>query len=483
MALQIFDSKAQALRAFAPLEAGRVAIYVCGPTVQSAPHVGHLRSAVAFDIIKNWLTFGHSLSVKFVRNVTDIDDKILAIAKDQSRDWRELAESVNQEFENAYSALGIATTAPEIQTPKATEFIAQMITLIELLIQRGHAYAATDGSANVFFDTASWPSYGELTNQKIENLEGEQDGSHGRKSPTDFALWKAHKSDEPDTASWQSPWGAGRPGWHIECSAMTHALLGESFDIHGGGLDLRFPHHENELAQSRAAGFDFANFWMHNGLVTIAGQKMSKSLGNGISADSLLASASASAVRYWLGSAHYRSTLDYSTTALAEAESALNRIKNFVRRASDVQTANGQTSGGVSGDRDAAEPTYASAFIDAMDADFNVPAALAALHDAVRAGNSALDDADTAAAASAAAQVTAMARVLGFEVALGDAASAGADRADEATVAKIDALVLARRQARADKDFALADSIRVELSELGVVLEDQADKTTWMWSN
>ncbi len=482
MALQIFDSKSQSLRQFAPLEAGKVGIYVCGPTVQSAPHVGHLRNAVSFDLIKNWLTLGHSLDVTFVRNVTDIDDKILANAKDQSRDWRELAESVNGQFDAAYAALGIATTAPETQTPKATEYISQMIELIELLIQRGHAYVATDGSANVFFDTNSWPSYGELTNQKIENLEGEQDGSHGRKSPTDFALFKAHKPEEPETASWLSPWGRGRPGWHIECSAMTHALLGESFDIHGGGLDLRFPHHENELAQSRAAGFEFANFWMHNGLVTIAGQKMSKSLGNGISADSLLASASASAVRYWLGSAHYRSTLDYSTTALAEAESALGRIKNFVRRASDVQTANGQTSDGVSGDRDAAEQTYPSAFIEAMDADFNVPAALAAMHDAVRAGNAALDAGDAAAAASAAAQVTAMAQVLGFDLTENAAADA-ANRADDATIAKIDALVIARRQARADKDFALADSIRVELTELGVVLEDQADKTTWMWSN
>jgi cysteinyl-tRNA synthetase len=482
MALQIFDSKSQSLRQFAPLEAGKVGIYVCGPTVQSAPHVGHLRNAVAFDLIKNWLTLGHSLDVTFVRNVTDIDDKILANAKDQSRDWRELAESVNGQFDAAYAALGIATTAPETQTPKATEYISQMIELIELLIQRGHAYVATDGSANVFFDTNSWPSYGELTNQKIENLEGEQDGSHGRKSPTDFALFKAHKPEEPETASWLSPWGRGRPGWHIECSAMTHALLGESFDIHGGGLDLRFPHHENELAQSRAAGFEFANFWMHNGLVTIAGQKMSKSLGNGISADSLLASASASAVRYWLGSAHYRSTLDYSTTALAEAESALGRIKNFVRRATDVQTANGQTSDGVSGDRGTAEQTYPSAFIEAMDADFNVPAALAAMHDAVRAGNAALDAGDAAAAASAAAQVTAMAQVLGFDLTENAAADA-ANRADDATIAKIDALVIARRQARADKDFALADSIRVELTELGVVLEDQADKTTWMWSN
>jgi cysteinyl-tRNA synthetase len=470
MALQIFDSKSQSLRQFAPLEAGRVGIYVCGPTVQSAPHVGHLRSAVAFDIIKNWLTLGHSLEVNFVRNVTDIDDKILVNAEEQNRDWRELAKSVNGEFDAAYAALGIATTEPETKTPKATEYISQMIELIELLIQRGHAYVATDGSANVFFDTASWPSYGELTNQKIENLEGEQDGSHGRKAATDFALFKAHKPDEPDTASWQSPWGRGRPGWHIECSAMTHELLGESFDIHGGGLDLRFPHHENELAQSRAAGFEFANFWMHNGLVTIGGQKMSKSLGNGVSAETLLASASASAVRYWLGSAHYRSTLDYSTTALAEAESALGRIKNFVRRAA-----------GLSAEPAVAEK-YPSAFIEAMDADFNVPSALASLHDTVRAGNAALDAGDAAAASTAAAQVTAMAQVLGFDLA-DNAAADAANRGDEATIAKIDALILARRQARANKDFALADSIRVELTELGVVLEDQADKTTWIWSN
>jgi cysteinyl-tRNA synthetase len=470
MALQIFDSKSQSLRQFAPIEAGRVGIYVCGPTVQSAPHVGHLRSAVAFDIVKNWLSLGHSLEVNFVRNVTDIDDKILVNAKEQNRDWRELAESVNSEFDAAYSALGIATTEPEIKTPKATEYISQMIALIELLIQRGHAYVATDGSANVFFDTASWPGYGELTNQKIENLEGEQDGSHGRKAVTDFALFKAHKPDEPETASWQSPWGRGRPGWHIECSAMTHAVLGESFDIHGGGLDLRFPHHENELAQSRAAGFDFANFWMHNGLVTIGGQKMSKSLGNGVSAETLLASASSSAVRYWLGSAHYRSTLDYSTTALAEADSALARIKNFVRRAVAISA------------EPAVAEKYPSAFIEAMDADFNVPAALASLHDAVRAGNAAIDAGDAAASSNAAAQVTAMAQVLGFDLTDTSAADA-ASRADAATIAKIDALILARRQARANKDFASADSIRVELTELGVVLEDQADKTTWMWSN
>jgi len=255
---------------------------------------------------------------------------------------------------------------------------------------------------------------------------------------------------------------------------MTHALLGESFDIHGGGLDLRFPHHENELAQSRAAGFEFANFWIHNGLVTIGGQKMSKSLGNGVSAETLLASASATssanAVRYWLGSAHYRSTLDYSTTALAEAESALARIKNFVRRAAAISA------------EPAGAEKYPSAFIEAMDADFNVPSALASLHDTVRAGNAALDAGDAAAASTAAAQVTAMAQVLGFDLA-DNAAADAANRGDEATIAKIDALILARRQARDNKDFALADSIRVELTELGVVLEDQADKTTWIWSN
>ena len=304
MSLSLQDSKTGQLRAFAPIKPGEASIYVCGPTVQSAPHLGHLRSAVAFDIIANWLRIGHGLDVKMVRNVTDIDDKVLANAKEQGRDWRELAAEVDALFNSVYESIGAGVE----NRPHATEHIAGMISLIETLIERGHAYQA-DGSANVFFDTASWSSYGELTNQKLENMEGEAIGG-GRRAAHDFALWKAPKVGEPETAAWDSPWGVGRPGWHIECSAMTYAEFGESFDIHGGGLDLRFPHHENELAQSSAAGYEFASYWMHNGLVTVSGQKMSKSLGNGVSVDEVFDQGSPAAVRYWLGSAHYRSNLD-----------------------------------------------------------------------------------------------------------------------------------------------------------------------------
>ena len=270
--MKIFDSKLQGLAEFVPLERGKVAIYVCGPTVQSAPHIGHLRSAVAFDIVARWLRIGHGYDVTLVRNVTDIDDKILVNAAEQNKDWRELASEVEAGFNAVYDSLGASVN----QSPHATEHINDMISLIKRLIERGHAYQAENGMANVFFDTASDPGYGELTNQKLENLEGEAIGG-GRRAPHDFALWKSAKPGEPESAAWDSPWGKGRPGWHIECSAMTLSALGESFDIHGGGLDLRFPHHENELAQSRAAGYEFAKHWMHNGLVTVSGTKRSYS--------------------------------------------------------------------------------------------------------------------------------------------------------------------------------------------------------------
>ncbi len=440
MALSIYDSKSAGIRAFEPLTPGKVGIYVCGPTVQSAPHVGHLRSAVAFDIIANWLRVGHGLDVKLVRNVTDIDDKILANAKEQGKDWRELAVEVEAIFNGVYESIG----AGVLTRPHATEHIADMVAIIEELINRGHAYQA-EGSANVFFDTASWAGYGELTRQKLENMEGEAIGG-GRRAAHDFALWKAPKPGEPESASWDSPWGKGRPGWHIECSAMTFAEFGESFDIHGGGLDLRFPHHENELAQSRAAGYSFANFWMHNGLVTVSGQKMSKSLGNGVSVDEFFDQGSPAAVRYWLGSAHYRSTLDYSPNAIADAEAAVSRIQNFMGRNLDVPAGE-----------------IPKAFAEAMDADFNVPAALAVLHDAVRAGNSG--------DSSVAGGVAAMAAVLGIE--------AEVFEASPELAAKVEALLEERKMARANKDFSRSDMIREELNQLGVTIEDTANGTTW----
>ena len=456
--MKLFDSKQQALVDFVPLTPGKVGIYVCGPTVQSAPHVGHLRSAVAFDIVARWLRIGHGYDVKLVRNVTDIDDKILVNASAQGRDWRELAVEVEAGFNEVYDSLGAGVEF----RPHATEHIAGMIEVIKRLIERGHAYRAENGSANVFFDTASHPAYGELTNQKLENMEGEAIGG-GRRAAHDFALWKSAKPGEPATAAWDSPWGKGRPGWHIECSAMTLSTLGETFDIHGGGLDLRFPHHENELAQSRAAGFEFAKHWMHNGLVTVSGQKMSKSLGNGVSVEELFEQGNPAAVRYWLASAQYRSSLDYSKTSLAEAVSAVGRIANFVRRASEV-----------------ASPSpidFPVEFVDAMDSDFNVPAALAVLHDTVRVGNSALDAEDKDAAAEALSSVVRMCEVLGLDL------TSNEKVATAETIELIENLIAKRNQARADKDYAQADLVRAELTAMGITIEDQAGKTVWMWSN
>ena len=440
MSLSLYDSKSASLRVFEPIVAGKVGIYVCGPTVQSAPHVGHLRSAVAFDIIANWLRIGHGYDVKLVRNVTDVDDKILANAQEQGRDWRELAVEVEAIFNSVYDSIGAGVE----HRPHATEHIGGMISIIELLIARGHAYQA-EGNANVFFDTASWPGYGELTRQKLENMDGEAIGG-GRRAAHDFALWKAAKDGEPETAAWDSPWGKGRPGWHIECSAMTFAEFGEAFDIHGGGLDLRFPHHENELAQSRAAGYAFANYWMHNGLVTVGGQKMSKSLGNGVTVEEFFEQGSPAAVRYWLGSAHYRSTLDYSPSAIADAQAAVGRVQNLLAKHPGTDAT-----------------AIPADFAAAMDADFNVSAALAVLHDAVRASNS--GDADAIGA------VVAMAHVLGIEPEVTEASPELA--------AKVEGLLEERKAARANKDFSRSDAIREELNQLGVTIEDTANGTTW----
>jgi len=310
--VRLYDSKDQSLRDFVPLIEGRVGMYVCGPTVQSSPHIGHLRSALAYDIMRRWFAY-RGYDVTFVRNVTDIDDKILAAADEEDskfEEWWALAYRVELEFTAAYASLGIL---PPTYEPRATASVQQMQQLIGVLIERGHAYPAPDDSGDVYFDTSSWPAYGELTHQSRDHMEAAADADpRGKRDPRDFALWKGRKPEEPASAAWESPWGPGRPGWHIECSAMASRYLGEEFDLHGGGLDLRFPHHENELAQSTAAGHGFARYWVHNGLVNVGGQKMSKSLGNSVYASDLLELASPLAVRYLLGAAHYRSTLDYA---------------------------------------------------------------------------------------------------------------------------------------------------------------------------
>jgi cysteinyl-tRNA synthetase len=458
VALELFDSKSQELRVFTPLTTGHVEMYVCGPTVQSAPHLGHLRSALVYDILKRWLE-ASDYTVTLVRNVTDIDDKVLVNAGD--RDWREFAKEVEATFDDAYQKLGIQEPTHK---PHATEHIDDMIAFVEKLIKLGHAYQAEDGSANVFFDTASWSSYGELTNQKLENMEGETDASHGRKSPNDFALFKAHKAEEPITAAWETPWGLARPGWHIECSAMSKHFLGESFDIHGGGLDLRFPHHENELAQSTAAGDAFANFWLHNALVTINGNKMSKSLGNGVSVEDLTKAGSWGAIRYWLLSAQYRSNLDYSESSIRDAQAALDRITGFLKRTTDTKQIHIDSL------------AIPAEFKEAMDSDLNVPGALAVIHERVRAGNTAFDSNDEAKLSECVEQVKAMVHVLGLTFAYQE------PQISEELTKQVEDLIQQRQVAKMAKDFARADQIRLELEELGVTLKDMKDVTMWSFN-
>lgn len=458
MALELFDSKSQELRAFQPLTPGRVKMYVCGPTVQSAPHLGHLRSALVYDVLQRWLS-ALDYEVTLVRNVTDIDDKVLVNAGD--RDWREFARGVEATFDDAYGNLNIMDPTHK---PHATEHIEDMIVLVEKLIKLGHAYQASDGSANVFFDTASWPNYGELTNQKLENMEGEVDASFGRKSPNDFSLFKAHKPEEPATAAWKTPWGLARPGWHIECSAMAKHYLGESFDIHGGGLDLRFPHHENELAQSTAAGDSFANFWLHNALVTINGNKMSKSLGNGVSVEDLTKAGSWGAIRYWLLSAQYRSNLDYSESSIRDAQVALDRITGFLKRTTDTKQVE-------------IDHQYLPAeFAKAMDSDLNVPGALAVIHERVRAGNTAFDSNDQEALKLCVEQIKTMVHVLGLTFAYQE------QNISEELTNQINDLIQQRNAAKVAKDFARADQIRLELEEMGVTLKDMKDMTMWSFN-
>jgi len=467
--VRLYDSKAQALRDFVTLAEGRVGMYVCGPTVQSSPHIGHLRSALVYDIMRRWFA-ARGYDVTFVRNVTDIDDKILQAAIDEGdpEQWWALAYRVELEFTAAYNALGILAPTYE---PRATASVMQMQQIIARLIESGHAYAAADDSGDVYFDTGSWPAYGELTRQARDNMEAAADSDpRGKRDPRDFALWKGRKTDEPASANWPSPWGDGRPGWHIECSAMAARYLGDEFDLHGGGLDLRFPHHENELAQSTAAGQAFARYWVHNGLVNIGGQKMSKSLGNSVYATELTALASPLAVRYLLGAAHYRSTLDYSPDSLAEAEAAVDRIRTFLDRVERRLAGTRFEGTGV--------VELPAAFGEAMDDDLSVPQALAVLHDAVRAGNQALDSEELPDAASLYGQVVAMVQALGIDP-RDPHWAADAGPAASALDALVSRLIEDRSAARDAKDWASADRIRAELASAGITIEDSQTGTHW----
>ncbi|WP_127476216.1 cysteine--tRNA ligase [Microbacterium sulfonylureivorans] len=469
MTVQLYDSKAQALRDFVPVEPGNVTVYVCGPTVQSGPHIGHLRGALSFDILRRWLAhrFGR---VTFVRNVTDIDDKVLANALD-GEPWWALAYRMELEFTRAYAAIGIL---PPTYEPRATASIPQMQELIERLIAAGHAYTApagSDAAGDVYFDVRSWPQYGELTRQSLDAMEPAADADpRGKRDPRDFALWKGTKPDEPSSATWESPWGPGRPGWHIECSAMSRRYLGAEFDIHGGGLDLRFPHHENELAQSTAAGDGFARYWMHNGLVTVAGQKMSKSLFNFVLAADALRDRDPLVVRYALAAAHYRSSLDVSDKGFDEAEAAVDRIRTFLQRT--VRTLQ-------SGDDLRIDGAVPARFAAAMDDDLGVPQALAVIHETVREGNSALDAGDRDAVVSAFADVAVMTGLLGIDPLDPHWTSTDASAEASALDALVQTMLVQRADARAAKDWAAADSIRDAIAAAGIALEDGPDGTHW----
>ena len=462
--VRLYDTKAQALRDFVPLDPSDVTVYVCGPTVQSGPHIGHLRGALSFDILRRWLAHRYG-RVTFVRNVTDIDDKVLANATD-TEPWWALAYRMELEFTNAYAAIGIA---PPTYEPRATASIPQMQELIERLIDAGHAYAA---NGDVYFDVRSWGEYGTLTRQSLDAMEPAQDADpRGKRDPRDFALWKGAKPDEPESARWASPWGPGRPGWHIECSAMSRRYLGPEFDIHGGGLDLRFPHHENELAQSTAAGDAFARYWVHNGLVTVGDQKMSKSLGNFLLAEDVLRERAPLVIRYALAAAHYRSSLDITASSFDEAEAALERIRSFLERA--VRTLQDDS------DDLRIAATVPDRFAAAMDDDLGVPQALAVLHETVRAGNTALDEGDRTATTKAFADVAIMTGVLGIDPLdpVWQSAPTGAEAA--ALDALVQSLITQRADARAAKDWAGADRIRDAIAAAGITLEDTNDATHW----
>ncbi|MDR2348460.1 MAG: cysteine--tRNA ligase [Bifidobacteriaceae bacterium] len=470
MSLSLHDSAAGAIRPFKPLRPGKVGIYQCGATVQDAPHIGHLRPAVVFDVLRRWLEWGGA-EVTFIRNVTDIDDKILRKAAQHGWPWWAWAQRWERAFTAAYDALGVR---PPTYEPRATGVVLDMIEFIGRLMERRHAYTGDPG--NVYFDVGSYPDYGSLTHQRLEDLivgaEGEAE-ELDKRDRHDFALWKAAKAGEPADAAWNTPWGRGRPGWHLECSTMALRYLGPTFDIHGGGLDLRFPHHENEQAQSRSAGYGFARYWVHNAFVTQAGEKMSKSLGNTLQAARLLQQAEPVHLRYVLTAAHYRSTLEFSPTTLAEAGAAWERIAGFARRAAERVGPGPAPAPGLT--------PLPGAFVAAMDDDLATAAALAQVHDAVRRGNGALAEYQDEDTATALGEVRAMLAVLGLDP-LGApwAVSApGAAKAEAALGALVEAQLAARTAARAARDFAAADAIRDQLAAAGLQVEDSPAGPRW----
>ncbi|WP_117209708.1 cysteine--tRNA ligase [Allorhizocola rhizosphaerae] len=464
MALRLYDTLTRQVRDFEPREAGRASIYLCGLTVQSGPHIGHLRSGVSYDVLRRWLV--HSgYEVTFVRNITDIDDKVLAKALDQGRPFWSIAYENEVLLGASYRALNVL---PPTYEPRATATIPEMHELIAMLIERGHAYVAPDGSGDVYFSVQSYPDYGQLSRQKPGEMEPATDGpERAKKDPRDFALWKGVKATEPQDAYWPSPWGRGRPGWHIECSAMTYRFLGPEFDIHGGGTDLVFPHHENEMTQSRAVGHPFARFWVHNGMLDLGAEKMSKSLGNVVDVAAVRERGIRPVeLRYYMLAAHYRARIEFSWGALEEAASGYQRIEGFILRATEAA--------GVTA------PTVVCAeFAEAMDDDLNTSAALAALHEVVREGNTALAGGEVDKARGALGSARAMLGLLGLDP-FDPAFASGDDRGLRETVDALVVLALQQRTAaRERKDWAAADAVRDQLKQAGVVVEDTPHGPRW----
>ena len=455
-ALNLYDTKSRVVSEFKPLKKGEVGIYLCGATVQAPPHIGHIRSGVNFDILRRWLiTSGYK--VTFVRNVTDIDDKILHKAVHEEIPWWQVAMKYERAFTDAYNALNVL---PPTYEPRATGHITQMIELMQKLIENNSAYAP--GNGDVYLEVRKLKEYLTLSNQKLDDLQSSEDtDSTYKKDPRDFALWKAAKKGDP---AWPTPWGAGRPGWHLECSAMAHAYLGEAFDIHGGGLDLIFPHHENEIAQSNAAGYKFANTWMHNAWVTTSGEKMSKSLGNSLQVVEILKKVRGIELRWYLGSAHYRSMLEFSFEALNESATAFKRIEAFLSRAESV----------IGKD---IEILIADDFAAAMNDDLAVPQGLAFIAESMRIGNSAGDDKKVL--AKTAGEIRGALSILGCDPK--DAAFAK-DKSNDAAMDGLIKLALAQREAaRERKDFKAADEIRDQIASLGITVEDTTNGPRWSY--
>ncbi|MFP6626373.1 MAG: cysteine--tRNA ligase [Deltaproteobacteria bacterium] len=468
MALSFYNTRSRRKEVFEPLVAGKVSIYVCGITVYDRCHVGHARSLIFFDTVVRYLRW-RGYAVTFVRNVTDIDDKIIARAAERGLEWKELAEGYTASMHRDLEALGCLV--PDIE-PQATEHIEEMLELIARLEERGLAYKVGEG--DVFFPVDDYEAYGGLSGRNLEDLQAgaRVEVDVRKRNPMDFALWKSAKPGEP---SWPSPWGQGRPGWHLECSAMSTKYLGQPFDIHGGGEDLVFPHHENELAQSSGAnGTEFVRYWLHHAFVRIDAEKMSKSLGNVFAIEDVLKKVEAEGLRLHLLSTHYRSPLDFSPEGIADSTRALLRIYETIARGQEA---------GITVETLGPESPGAQAVVEVMDDDFNTARAVAVAFDSMREANRALDAGDTTAAAEALATLGAAGVVLGM---FGRPAAEFLDgyrsrQAGSSGVAaeQVEELIESRNEARKSRDFAAADRIRDELAALGVVLEDGPEGTTW----